>query len=460
MRYPLFFLTLALFACSDDASTSTAPRCITNQQIACPCAGTTEQGVQTCLPDGTYSACQCPSVQGGAGGESGSSGQSGAGGEAGAGAGGGAGGAGGAAGAGGAGAAGAPAGAGGTAGAGGNGGGPGGAGGAPAGAGGAPAGAGGAPAGTAARPAVMLVVDRSGSTEESGRFAALQGALKALVSSEPGVIQVGLVRFPEGNFDDNQLASCLLNSTPECKQITADGGCKDIASPPNVPLGLLSSTKASIVSLLDSTNPLGGTPSRWALKAAWSALMPVKAAGGRHVVLISDGTPTVFQPSNGFFPDLNVECGTEQLILQEAKQMAEGADPIFTHAVGMPAEEFTAGQWLSVLAQAAKTAPPGCNGAQAQCHHKGQTEKAMLEALQRIFRSAAGCRYELPAGLSSPFTVRVNLGNGLMTVPQGKGQQDGWDLDSPGVIRFFGPICEQLQQGPVSQVQVQEICDP
>lgn len=301
----------------------------------------------------------------------------------------------------------------------------------------------------------MIVMDRSGSTADMNRFQAAREAILQFVSEANPLLPVGLMRFPEGDFDDNKLASCILSTTPECQAIWADNGCKDIAEPPGVQVAPVSETKDAIATLVSSTNPVGGTPTRWALKSARASLVGNKATGGRHVILISDGAPTVYSPASPPLPESGIECGSEPQILQEAKAMAEASEPIFTHAVGMPAEELPAGQWLSILAAASKTAPDGCDAAQAACHHQGPTSEAILQALRQIAIDAAICRYRIPAGVypgdSADFEFEVQIGS--QKIFQDVTHKDGWDYDKnqPEVIQFYGQYCEFLRQNQGSE---------
>lgn len=321
--------------------------------------------------------------------------------------------------------------------------------------------------GIPAVPALMIVMDRSGSTSDLERFQAAQAAILQFVSEANPSLQVGLMRFPEGDFDDSKIASCIFLMTPECQAILADNGCKDVADPPGIQVAPVSDTKDAIATLVSSTNPVGGTPTRWALKSAWASLVGNKATGGRHVILISDGAPTVYSPASPPLPETGLECGTEPQILQEAKATAEASEPIFTHAVGMPAEELPAGQWLSILAAASKTAPDGCDAAQAACHHQGPTSEAILQALRQIAIDAAICRYEIPGNIypedSAEFTFEVQIGS--QKIARDVTHKDGWDYDKnqPEVIQFHGQSCEFLRQNqgsknPEDQVWIANTC--
>jgi hypothetical protein len=484
MRHLSLLLLVLLAGCGSDPSSSfdgpsaPAKACVSGQQLACACPGSPTSGAQVCRDDGTgFGPCL-----GCAGGDAGS----GQGGQAGSGQGGQpAGGSGqGGSGQGGSGQGGQPAGGsaqGGKAqGGGGQPAGGSGQGGQPAGGsgqggseqagsgqGGAAAGAGGTCAGGGAEltrvlPPILLLQDRSGSMDENGKWGAVVSGTPPTLGALSPQLEIGWLRFPEGNFDDSKESSCLLSSTPDCQALFEDGGCKDIATMPQVAIGPLSQTQAAIQTQLAGTMPLGNTPTRWAIRQAYLSLKDTPSTTGRHLILISDGVPTetaAASPPVIPYPS-NLECGTREDVLADVKAMAEEPTvPVKTHVIGLPGDGSEA-SFLSDLAVAGQTAKAGCTPGTCYAAIAAPSPDTFKAVALAVIQQAIGCEFQAAAPLAGDPTVTVSIGAQSAGVARDPGHTTGWDYSTADQTRivFYGLACDTIAQSPDAKVTVGSTC--
>lgn len=323
---------------------------------------------------------------------------------------------------------------------------------------------------------VLIVLDRSGSMSGGDgapdKWGPTKAALQAMMAGASPKLEVGLLPFAAGQFNNEQLALCALTpSSPECAALFADGGCQDVSETPAVPVGPLSTTKDAIAAWLAANGPSGGTPTRWALKRAYDILRAYPAKGERYVLLMTDGEPNVHTPAQTIgpisLPESNIECGTLADIEAEALAGAQGSPPVKTFVVGSPGSEG-AGSFLSQLAingQTAKSA--GCSAAAADCHY--QVGSANFQAdLQAVLDEIAGtvsdCVFEVPEGED----VDPNKVNVVVVTPSGTIEtfkdpthQDGWDYtdQSKKKIQLYGPACEAYTSQEGAEVSVVLGCE-
>ncbi len=117
-------------------------------------------------------------------------------------------------------------------------------------------------------------VSASCAASSSSRWSIFRAELKKALAALPEHNSAGLMHYPTGTG--------LFSGDPT--------GC--IPATPDVALGLLSTTRATIGSALDARTPAGGTPTHDAVKVALSALEAAKVDGNRFLVLATDGNAT------------------------------------------------------------------------------------------------------------------------------------------------------------------------
>lgn len=317
-------------------------------------------------------------------------------------------------------------------------------------------------------PASLLVLlDRSGSMSDGGKWEAAVAAITSMVDKGNDELGVGLLRFPEGKFDDSGLGLCALNpSTAQCKALFADGGCKDISTTPQVEVGPLKTTRAQIKSVLKSTSPTGGTPTRWALKNAWAYQQKLQTNGERYVLLVTDGLPQTHEAAMGpplNLPESNVECGVLADIGAETTAAKNGTPPVKTFVIGAPGSE-TDPKFLSGVAYNGGTGKPGCVWDQGNCHFQigsANFEKDLEAVLTEIAGKIASCVFEVPKSPDAdPKSVNVTVTTttmGEVTLYRDASHKDGWDYTdaSSTKIEIFGAQCDAIKGANTSaQVQI------
>jgi hypothetical protein len=318
---------------------------------------------------------------------------------------------------------------------------------------------------------ILVVLDKSGSMAggdgQPDKWGPSVDALKFMMSGASPELGMGLLPFPEGKFDDSGILACGLNpSSPQCAAIFADGGCKDVATTPVVPVGPLSQTQGPIASWLNAHGPGGGTPTLWALKNAYAYMKGFEAPGERFVLLITDGEPNTYQPAmmiGGFgFPESNVECKTLAEIEAEALAAAQGTPKVKTFVIGSPGSE-PAGTFLSQLAINGETKKSAaCSAGAKDCHYqigKANFQQELEMALAEIAGKLSECVFELPTGEDvDPEYVNVNLESGGATTQLYKdtAHQDGWDYTdgTQSKVELFGPACEKFKAEQDAKVSI------
>ncbi len=318
---------------------------------------------------------------------------------------------------------------------------------------------------------VLVVFDKSGSMSggdgQPDKWAPSVDALKFMMQNASPALGMGILPFPEGKFDDSQLAFCGFDpSSAQCAALFADGGCKDVSMTPVVGVGPLSQTQSAISSWLDANDPGGGTPTLTALKNAYAYMQTINVPGERFVLLMTDGEPNTYTPAMnvaGFmFPESNVECKQLPDIEAEALKAAQGTPKIKTFVIGSPGSE-SAGGFLSQLAINGETQKsPNCSAGAKDCHYqigKANFQTELEKALADIAGKLSECVFELPQGEDvDPNYVNVNLESGGMVTQLFKdpAHADGWDYtdSSQTKVELFGPSCEKFKNEQAAKVSI------
>lgn len=110
-------------------------------------------------------------------------------------------------------------------------------------------------------PLVMLLVDRSGSMSEDGKWAAVRSGVKSLVAENPAAA-IGLMAFP------------------------TDGNC-GAPTYPTLPMNYQSQTELD--AWFDVTQPLGATPLAYSVRATALVAESIWGGSGGVLVVLSDG---------------------------------------------------------------------------------------------------------------------------------------------------------------------------
>jgi hypothetical protein len=143
-----------------------------------------------------------------------------------------------------------------------------------------------------ARVSVLLVVDSSGSMEDTpegyavNRWEALTGALGSALAELPADVWLGLELFPTTATPGDPIPPQCGDGDRCCEMPSGDGL--------NVDLGPAAETAPMVTVALESNSPAGGTPATAALQRAYDYFNTGEGqalGGDRFVVLVLDGVP-------------------------------------------------------------------------------------------------------------------------------------------------------------------------
>ncbi len=329
---------------------------------------------------------------------------------------------------------------------------------------------------------MVLMVDRSGSMAEDGKWGAVATAVQQFAADpDSDGIGVSLSYFPEPFSSTCYACSygcdvcfngcCALPTGEWCwNDGDCDGGgvcygfmchagggnatCDvgDYASP-DVPLASLPGAAGALGISLASTTPVGGTPTGPALAGALAYAATLSAAPDANdvvVVLATDGEPTECQPQA--IAD----------VAAIAADAAGAASPIPTFVIGVGANLFN----LNVIAAAGGTQQAFLVDADASA------TQSLLDTLNEIRRVAVACQYEIPEVQGTIVYDLVNVaysvgGQPLTAIPNvpsaaACGLAGGWHYDDPAVptaIVMCPSTCEALQTSADTEVEIVYGCE-
>lgn len=286
---------------------------------------------------------------------------------------------------------------------------------------------------------LLIVLDRSGSMAENGKWEAAVRGINRLLDLLDDQTRVGLSFFPAPSNGD-----------------TVDG-----YRVPHVPIAALATNRAIIRSRLSSTNPFGNTPMACVMPASVDYYHTMFTLdGSKNIVLITDGAPT--QECSGITCDLfDVDCHARasmqaQVRIQAA--VAHGAmltPPVRTFVVGTP--EASDGFLSNLAINGGTRRAAGCEASRS-CHYSlghATFEMDLNHALDDIRGRAAPCEFRLmidPARVDRNL-VNVNYipyeGATPRLIPRDSSHTNGWDYSPDGRnILLYGPACDEVRMNP------------
>ncbi|MDB4929517.1 MAG: uncharacterized protein JWM10_2001 [Myxococcaceae bacterium] len=298
---------------------------------------------------------------------------------------------------------------------------------------------------------LLIVLDRSGSMSDNGKWVAAQSGLRTLLGRLDGGIRVGLTMFPA----------------------PAGAGSADRATTyasPLVPIAPLSANRARLISTLDDASPGGNTPMNCATEGSRSYYDAFTMDGSRNVILITDGQPTSecttapvcnnpFDPN--FFNCVLSQAGVASTEVRvSVARGARGTPPIRYFIAGTP---DATDAFLSDLAFTGNTPrTPDCQRT-TSCHYRlstGSFEADLTHALDEIRGRAVSCEFEVDADPTRVDTTRVNVNvtsgaGGAQVIPRDVDHNNGWDY-SPGMrsVVLHGPACDRVLSDDGASVRI------
>lgn len=257
---------------------------------------------------------------------------------------------------------------------------------------------------------LLLMVDRSGSMADDGKWEAVSSALDGFFADPASAgLRVALRFFPDSGCES---PSC---STAVCSKPLVDLAPLTLASAP------VDAQEAALVAAVASRSPGGNTPMHAALAGAeaWAAVHQNQQPGEKAtVVLVTDGEP------NGCDDDIG-----DIASLAAAGRVSHG---VLTYAVGLAGSNV---DHLNLIAQAGGTDKAFFLG-------NGDVQAQLLAALKQIQGKQIACDFPLPpapGGKLDPALVNVIYvpGDGSPALTIGHVESaafcahGGWYFDAP-----------------------------
>ena len=280
---------------------------------------------------------------------------------------------------------------------------------------------------------VMLVVDRSGSMNDMGKWEQTKNAVQALTSAMDDAINFGLMLFPDptlGLFGDECASGVAL--------VSPDTG-----------------TALEIATMLNSYSPLGGTPTAASLRLAGDLMISANPEGPNFILLATDGGPgcndslhwpectcipgAICPPDNNCLDDVRTLSIVEDLYEQN----------ISTFVIGIPGSELVS-DLLDAMAVAGGTDIDGA-------HYAVDADSDILMAMTEIGGSVVPCRYELDEAPSDPDMIILSIDG--VEILRDITHEDGWDISDEIFIDLYGSACTQIRDGGSHSIDVLFDCE-
>ncbi|MBX3227323.1 MAG: VWA domain-containing protein [Labilithrix sp.] len=310
---------------------------------------------------------------------------------------------------------------------------------------------------------LMFVLDRSGSMaftldgrrlqpRSQWRWTLLQNALERTITTFDDQIAMGAKFYPQ-ELNDGQGSS---------EEACAVAGGVDI--PP------AKGNAEAILSVFDTTTPLGGTPTSEAIRIAAEALNAGRGVA-RAIVLATDGAPNC----NGDIPQATCTC-TSAADQQSCNTAINGRfnclddtrtirvigevneqQRIPIYVIGIGSTERP--DFLQVLDDMAVAG--GRPRASTPRHYRVQSQDEMESALIGIRDEVGRCTYLTPSAPTNPDSISVRVDG--VTIPRDPTKTSGWDWINReyGALAFFGDACARAQGASTPEAVAGTVrCDP
>ena len=292
-------------------------------------------------------------------------------------------------------------------------------------------------------PEMLIVLDRSGSMADGKRWVPSVTAVRRVTEELQAKIHFGLALFPDpaasngGSFGVNNLNCLNSGDIQKCldelmKMVNSTGVC----APGKVVVPVAPNNATKIASVLDMTQPSGGTPTsdtlqRVLMDYATEPAGPDAQARTKYVLLVTDGLPTC--PAGGGEdttpPDINAS---------NAAVEALAAKGVRTYVIGYDTSGPNNTMLASVLDGFAQRGGTG-----DKLHRPVENELSLLQEFTRITAAIASCSFQLSQPPSKADHVLVQLDRKQVNLDQ----PDGFKLVGDRTVELQGASCTRYREG-------------
>lgn len=309
---------------------------------------------------------------------------------------------------------------------------------------------------------LMFVIDRSGSmafaldgTQPSSRgnlppgvlsrWEVLHNGLTSAITPFDTTIAMGAKFYPEVQSEDPDVdTSCAT-----------DVGVGIAPAPGNA---------STILTVFDTTEPLGGTPTSEAIRIAAQYLSGARGVA-RTIIVATDGEPNCNADLDQFSCICTAKLPNGTEVCKEAEDGSQCLDDrrtigivkgifdnqkIPVYVIGIGGSALTVLDNMAVAGGRPKPTAPR--------YYSVQTAAEMNEALASISGSVAKCTYLTPSAPTDPTAISVEI-DGL-PIPRDPTHTNGWDWvdQAYGTLAFFGTACD-LASGTTPSIGGVVRCD-
>lgn len=279
-------------------------------------------------------------------------------------------------------------------------------------------------------PDMMIVLDRSGSMEEGGRWQPSVSAVRKLTTDLQARIRFGLALFPESE-DFNFMTS----STNGGFTISIGGGSS--CAPGSVVVPIAEMNAAPIDMQLDMTRPSGGTPTAETLMKLVADYAEMEPAPDmqphpKFVLLVTDGAPTCPAGRGEDTNQADIDASyaaIEALAERGVKTFVIGYD------TATPGNEMLA-EVLDGFAQRGGTGD--------QQHRPVEDEASLTAALESITATISSCSFTLDKAPERADYVLVTLDGAQLNLDD----PNGWRMADERTVEIVGEACNTFKSGP------------
>jgi hypothetical protein len=291
-------------------------------------------------------------------------------------------------------------------------------------------------------PDMMIVLDRSGSMTDGGRWNPSVSAVRRITTDLDTRIRFGLALFPDpandsaGSTTVTSLADCF--TAPDFQMcldsldaMASSGACL----PGAVVVPIADKNATAIGTALDKTQPLGGTPTSDTLEKLVTTYADEPAGPdttgvhAKYVLLVTDGQPTcpAGHGQDTTQPDIDAsDKAIEALLAKNVKTYVIGYD--------------TTGKGNEMLASVLDGfAQRGGTG--DKMHRPVEDEASLVMELEKITGAIVGCSFTLDKPPSRADFVRVTLDGKQVNL----NDANGWMLTGDRTVELTGTACDTFR---------------
>jgi hypothetical protein len=277
-------------------------------------------------------------------------------------------------------------------------------------------------------PDMMIVLDRSGSMEEGGRWTPSVSAVRKITNDLQARIRFGLALFPKDE-DFNFMTS----STNGGFSISIGGAS---CTPGDIVVPIAEMNAGPIGMQLDMARPNGGTPTAETLMKlvddyAATEPSPDSKPHPKYVLLVTDGAPTC--PNGGGSEPNQPDIDSSNAAIDALTELG-----VKTFVIGYdtatPGNEMLA-QVLDGFAQRGGTGD--------QQHRPVEDEASLSAALDQITATISSCSFTLDKAPPRADYVLVTLDGKQLNLDD----VNGWRMPDDVTVEIVGEACNTFKTG-------------